>query len=339
LLVDLRPYLARLAQESTYPGYPRTELDPLLAEELKKVLPFEPTEDNTLLATHIIGALSEMLPVVGAPSTKVIVADPEFAPYLDLLERYRMEPVPVPMDDDGMLPDAFAEAVYNGAKAVIIQPRVHNPSGVVTSRRRLQSLAEICAKNDVWVLEGDFYGDVAPAPDMSAAEWAPKHTVHMKSFSKSIHPDIRVAALVGAPALIRAAHRRRVGGFSVSRINQDLLRVLLQDEGRQEHSTRVRKEYQRRQSVFLETLAEHGIHVRGGGGFNVWVPVRSESDALVYLATKGIGVAPGSAFQVRSDEPHVRVSTAAITSDVASVAKEIAIAARVGRSKAGLAGV
>jgi DNA-binding transcriptional MocR family regulator len=171
---------------------------------------------------------------------------------------------------------------------------------------------------------------------MSAGEWAPQQTVYMKSFSKDIHPDIRVAALVGAPALISAAHRRRVGGFNVSRINQDLLRLLLQDGARQEQTTRVRKEYQRRQSVFLEILAGHGIHVRGGGGFNVWVPVRSESDALVYLATKGIGVAPGSAFQVRSDKPHVRVSTAAITTDIASVATEIAIAARVGRSKAGI---
>jgi DNA-binding transcriptional MocR family regulator len=336
LLVDLRPYLAKLAQGPRYLGYPSDELDPLLADELRKVLPFPPTAENTLLATHIIGALSEMLPVVGGPSTRVIVADPEFAPYLDLLERYRMEPVPLPMDDEGMVAESFGEAVCNGAKAAILQPRLHNPTGVVTSRRRLQALAEICAEHDVWILEGDFYGDLSPAPAMSAGEWAPQQTVYMKSFSKDIHPDIRVAALVGAPALISAAHRRRVGGFNVSRINQDLLRLLLQDGARQEQTTRVRKEYQRRQSVFLEILAGHGIHVRGGGGFNVWVPVRSESDALVYLATKGIGVAPGSAFQVRSDKPHVRVSTAAITTDIASVATEIAIAARVGRSKAGI---
>lgn len=336
LLIDLRPYLAKLSEGPKYQGYPSSELDPLLAKELGKILPFAPTRENTLLATHVIGALSEMLPVVGGPSTKVIVADPEFAPYLDLLERYRMESVPVAVDEEGMLPDAFSAAVRAGAKAAILQPRVHNPSGVVTSKRRLQALAEICRAHDVWIFEGDFYGDLLPVPAMSAAEWAPKHTVYMKSFSKDIHPDIRVAALVGAPALIKAAQRRRVGGFSVSRINQDLLRLLLQDEGVKEQTTRVRSEYQRRQAVFLEALTSHGIHVRGGGGFNVWVPVRSESDALVYLATKGIGVAPGSAFQVQSDEPHVRVSTAAITTDVVNIANEIAVAARVGRSKAGI---
>jgi hypothetical protein len=54
-----------------------------------------------------------------------------------------------------------------------------------------------------------------------------------------------------------------------------------------------------------------------------------------WAATKGIGDARG-ALQVRSDEPNVRVSTAAITTDVASVANEIVVAAGAGRSKVGI---
>lgn len=45
------------------------------------------------------------------------------------------------------------------------------------------------------------------------------------------------------------------------------------------------RRYQR-QSVFLEILAGHGVRVRGAGGFNVSVPVRSESDALAYPASE-----------------------------------------------------
>lgn len=334
LLIDLRPYLSELAQGAAYTGYPIEDLDPMLGEALRPYLPVAPTPDNTLLATHVIGALSELFPVIGPPRTKVIVGQPEFAPYLDLLERNRLTPVPVPLTSEGPDLDAVEHAILDGARAIILQPRVHNPSGIVMSRRRLRAIAELCARHDVWIFDGDFYGELLPVPPMSAAEWAPAHTLYIKAFSKDIHPDIRVAAVVGAPHLIREANRRRVGGFEVSRINQDLLRLLLSDPARKTHITGIRAEYARRQQVFVRTLADHGIDIPGGGGFNVWVPVLSESNAMVYLASKGIGVAPGSAFQAAgATTPHIRVSTAAITGDVATIAREIATAATVVRVK------
>lgn len=333
LLIDLRPYLHELSRGARYTGYPLTELDPQLAEALRPFVPFEPNPDNTFLATHVLGALSEIFPVIGPPSTKVIVAQPEFAPYLDLLERFRLEPLPVALEPDGPSLAEVRASIEAGAKAIILQPRVHNPSGIVTSREKLRTIAQMCAANDVWIFDGDFYGDLLPAPPMSAAEWAPDHTLYMKAFSKDIHPDIRVAVLIGAPKLVREAHRRRIGGFEISRINQDLLRLLLTDTAPREHVARIREEYRRRQETFVATLAEHGIDIPFGGGFNVWVPVRSEADALVYLASKGIGVAPGSAFQVTSGAPHIRVSTARITGDVRAIAEKIAFAASVGRAR------
>ncbi|WP_081611551.1 PLP-dependent aminotransferase family protein [Leucobacter sp. UCD-THU] len=334
LLVDIRPTLRELAEAPSYPGYPAEALDPELARALRSVLPVNPTNSNTLLSTHILGALFEIFSVVGPPQTRVIVAEPEFAPYLDLLERGRLQPVPVPLDAEGPVLSAVAAAIRDGAKAIVLQPRVHNPTGISTSRARLRAIAELCERNDVWILDGDYYGDLLPVPAMSAIEWAPAHTVYMRSFAKDIHPDIRVAVLVGAPKLIQEAHRRRVGGFEISRVNQDLLRLLLSDERRSESLLLAKEEYARRQRIILEVLAEHDIHVTGGGGFNIWIPVRSESDALVYLASKGIGVAPGSAFQLHgAGGPHIRVSTALAGGDTRQIGLELATAAKASRKK------
>jgi DNA-binding transcriptional MocR family regulator len=333
LLLDLRPFLARLADEPRYDGYPSHELDPRLAHTLRAHLPLAPTADNTILATHVLGAMAELFPVLGGPYSKVVVASPEFAPYLDLLERFRLQPVPAPMDEEGLQLAAVEQAVADGASAVILQPRVHNPTGIVTSRTRLQAIAELCAANDVWIVDGDFYGDLLGVGRMSATEWAPDQTVYMKAFSKEVHPDIRVAVMTGAPRLIGKVLRRRVGGFEVSRINQDLLRLVLEDPERLRRTEAARTEYRRRTTVFLETLAEQGIVLHDSAAFNVWVPVRSERDAMVYLATKGIGVAPGSAFQPDNGPPHVRVSPVAITGDVREVALLVAEATRVGRRR------
>lgn len=333
LLIDLRPYLRELSLGPAYTGYPTHELDPHLAQTLAEHLPLEPRADNTILATHVLGAMAELFPVLGGPYSKVVVGSPEFAPYIDLLERFRLQPLPVSMDDDGLVLEEVTAAVRAGARAVIVQPRVHNPSGIVTSRDRLRAIAEMCAEHDVWIIDGDFYGEILPVERRSAAEWAPEQTVYMKAFSKDIHPDIRVAVMVGAPRLIGKVLRRRVGGFEVSRVNQDLLRLLLEDPARREHTARVRIEYERRNQVFVDTLKEHRVSVRMTAGFNVWVPVRSERDAMVYLASKGIGVAPGSAFQVLPDSPHLRVSPAVISGDVREVAKRVAEAALAGRRR------
>lgn len=333
-LIDLRPYLVRLGEAPPYEGYPRHELDPALAAVLAPLLPFAPSDENTVLATHVIGAMTELLPAIGGIGTGVIVVDPEFAPYLDLLERFKMQPMPVGVDDEGMVFAEVEAAVAAGAKAVVLQTRVHNPTGVSTSRARLEKLARLFAANDVWILDGDYYGELIPEePRLTAAEWAPAHTVYIRGFSKDIHPDIRVAVMIGAPRLMRAVHRRRVGGFDVSRVNQDLLRLLLDDPQRRAQTERMRIEFARRQALFLGTMAAHGVVVRPSAGYNVWVPVRSEPDALVYLASNGIGVAPGSAFRVRDQSPHIRVSTAAMRGDVVALAEQIATAAAAGRAK------
>ncbi len=334
LLIDIRPMLSELADSQPYTGYPTEALDPGLAQALRSVLPVNPTNTNTLLSTHILGALFEVFSVLGPPQTKVIVAEPEFAPYLDLLERGRLRAVPVPLDAEGPVLSAVASAIQDGARAILLQPRVHNPTGISTSPSRLRAIAELCERNDVWILDGDYYGDLLPVPAMSAIEWAPAHTVYMRSFAKDIHPDIRVAVLVGAPKLIREAHRRRVGGFEISRVNQDLLRLLLTDERHTANLLRAKEVYARRQQIILEVLAENDIHVAGGGGFNIWIPVRSESDALVYLASKGIGVAPGSAFQLHgADGPHIRVSTALAGGDTRQIGLTLATAAKASRIK------
>lgn len=327
LLIDLRPYLSRLSEEPPYTGYPTHELDPRLAQALADHLPLEPRRDNTILATHVLGAMTELFPVLGAPYTKVVVGSPEFAPYLDLLERFRLVPQAVSMDEDGLVLRDVVEAIEDGARAVILQPRVHNPSGIVTSRERLRAIAELCAKHDVWIVDGDFYGEILPVELRSAAEWAPEQTVYIKAFSKEIHPDIRVAVMVGAPRLLGRVMRRRVGGFEVSRVNQDLLRLLITDPARKQHTQQVRSEYERRNRVFVETLLEQGTSVRMTTGFNVWVPVRSERDAMIFLASRGIGVAPGSAFQTLPDTPHLRISPIAINGDVREIALQVAEAA------------
>ena len=49
-------------------------------------------------------------------ATACVVENPTFPPFMDLLEHYGLEPIGVPLDDEGMRPEAFAAALGRGAR-------------------------------------------------------------------------------------------------------------------------------------------------------------------------------------------------------------------------------
>lgn len=327
LLPDLRPFLRAAAEEEPFHGYPDHEVDPGLEGALRAVLPA--SSQTVLLSTDSLAAMAELLPVLGRYGSRVVVAQAHFAPDLDLLDRFGLIAVPVPSDDEGLRPEAFVAALQTGAHAVLLQPRAHNPTGVVTSPERLQHLARACAATGTWIVENDYFGRLASSPPMSAGTWAPDQTVHLRSFAKELHPDLRVCAIAGPDELLQRVRRRRAGGSWVSRVNQDLLRLMLADEAVDDVVGHAREEYARRRTAIVEQLAALGVTVDSRDGLNIWVPVLSERAALVNLAARGVSVAPGSAFVVdASIGEHVRLSIAALPEDIAWVAARIGSAAR-----------
>ncbi|MFX9858901.1 hypothetical protein ABTP71_18440, partial [Acinetobacter baumannii] len=84
----------------------------------------------------------------------------------------------------------------------------------------------------VVVIEDDHSGLICSAPDVTLARWIPGQVVHVRSFSKSHGPDLRIAAL-GGPAHIveRVVSRRMLGPGWTSRLLQTVLLGLLTDDG------------------------------------------------------------------------------------------------------------
>lgn len=325
LLPDVRPFLARLAEGPAFTGYPDHEIDPALDDLLDATLPPGCKWARTLVPDYL-SALAELLPTVGGYGTPVVVGRAHFAPDLDLIERFGQVPVPVPMDDDGLDVAAVTAALDGGAGVVMLQSRVHNPTGLVTSPKRLEQLAMVCASHGAWIIENDYFGDLAQRPVTSAAKWS-ERTIHVRSFAKELHPDLRVCVVAGPEDLIERVRRRRAGGGWVSRVNQDLLRLMLTDSDVAAAVSHAREVYAGRRQSFLDELASHGVQLRSKEGFNLWVPVASESAALVSLAGRGISVAPGSAFVVDPGlGDHIRLSAASLPTDWPAVAAAVATA-------------
>ncbi|MEV6848526.1 aminotransferase class I/II-fold pyridoxal phosphate-dependent enzyme [Actinoplanes sp. NPDC051411] len=260
---------------------------------------------------------------------RAVVENPCFPPLLDLLEALGVRVVPVETDACGAVPSSLASALTEGPAAVFLQPRALNPTGASWSGSRAGSLAAVLARSGAYVVEDDSAGDVASSGLESLGRLLPSRTLHVRSFSKSHGPDLRLAAVSGPSTVLDPILERRLLGQGwTSRLLQTLLLRLLTLPGPVAAVRHARDAYAHRRATVLATLNDHGIVLPPGDGLNIWLPVRDEQAALLTLAANGIAAAAGAAFTVGPGAPHLRVTTGLISTDHAAIAGLLAVAAQ-----------
>ncbi|WP_250008103.1 GntR family transcriptional regulator [Actinoplanes sp. M2I2] len=262
---------------------------------------------------------------------RAVVENPCFPPLLDLLESLGVQAVAAGTDEHGMIPDALRTALASRPTAVFLQPRALNPTGASWSPSRAASLAAVLAEAPhVRAVEDDSAGDVSSAPLHSLGSYLPRQTIHVRSFSKSHGPDLRLAAVSGPAAVLDPILERRLLGQGwTSRLLQHLLLILLTDPASVTAVASARDEYARRRHLIEAALGDAGVAVPAGDGLNLWLPVADEQAALIALASNGIGAAAGRAFTIGPGRPHLRVTVGLIATGHATVAAHLAAAARV----------
>lgn len=334
LLPRLGPVLATLDPRADTAAYQQKPDIPELHDLLRDLWP-APVESLTV-TNGALDAIDRALATLVRFGDRVVVENPTFPPFLDLLEHYGLEPVGVPMDDEGMLPDAFAEALGVAPAVVLLQTRAHNPTGVSMTEARARGLAGILGRSraaaHTIVIEDDHSGSISAAPDVTLATTLPDRVLHVRSFSKSHGPDLRIGALGGPRALVdRVVARRLLGPGWTSRTIQSILHGLLTHPGSVAEVDAARATYVERRLALRRGLRAAGLELPPGDGINAWLPVPDERDALVHLAAAGIRVAPGAPFQLGDTPPHVRVTVGVVPVESAgAVAGALAAAARAG---------
>ncbi|MGO4105572.1 PLP-dependent aminotransferase family protein [Leifsonia sp. YAF41] len=332
LLPALGPALSRVSQRAVTPIYQDLPVIPELLTVLSESWPY-PVESVTVV-DGALDAISRSLDAVTRFGDRVIVESPGFPPFFDLLDQLGLERVPVDVDRHGIVPASFRAALTLGPTAVILQPRAQNPTGASMTALRAEVLAGLLAEHrlnaDTVVIEDDHSGEISISPDVSLGRWLPNRVLHVRSFSKSHGPDLRIAALGGPASLVDPiVARRMLGPGWTSRMLQTILYDLLTSRESVDEISEARRIYFARQKALADALREHGLDLAQADGINAWLAVNDERDAIVQLAASGIRVAGGSPFFATEPAPaFIRVTAGALPDDIEPIAAALAAIAR-----------
>jgi DNA-binding transcriptional MocR family regulator len=357
---DLLPLLpARPASRSS-----RLYAEAPVAPRLRRLAAAQLSADgiDTASLTVTGGALDGIERVLATwltPADRVIVEDPGHAVTFDLLAAMGFSLVPVPVDDLGIRPGALAGALARGAGALIVTPRAQAATGAAWDADRADQIAAVLRRYPATgVIEDDHAGPVAGVPGFSACAASgragPARWVTLRSVSKSLGPDLRLAVLAGDEATItRVAGRQALGTGWVSYQLQEMVADLWSDPAAVRTLETAARVYAGRGAALRSALAAHGITASGRSGFTCWVRVADEDGVAAELArggdpaefstqvgghppgppreamaSAGWAVAPGQRFRIAAP-PGVRISFARLReADAPSFAAEFARALR-----------
>lgn len=335
MLPPLHAALSRVAERADTGRYHDLPVLPELEALLREGWPAAGVEAITVVDGALDG-IARTLEVTVRFGERVAVESPGFPYFFDLLDASGIEVVPLRSDADGVTPASLARALSRGVSAVILQPRAQNPTGVSMSHARARELARTIIDDPggsrALIIEDDHSALICTAPPVTLATWLPQRVVHVRSFSKSHGPDLRIAALGGPADIVdRIVARRMLGPGWTSRLLQTVLAGLLTDEGAIARVRTARLVYRDRLDRLAARLLRLGVDVGAPDGINLWMPVADERAALVHLAAEGIAVGAGTPFEASvpgaDPQPYVRVTAGALASGTHPVAEALARAA------------
>ncbi|HEX8001540.1 MAG TPA: PLP-dependent aminotransferase family protein [Mycobacteriales bacterium] len=286
--------------------------DPELRELICTVMALEgitASPDDVVVTVGSQQALDLVTRIFVDPGDVVVAEAPSYVGALGTFAAYQAEVVHVPMDDDGLVPEALDETlarVGRRAKFLYTVPNFHNPAGVSLARERRDVVVDICRRHDILVLEDNPYGllgfDGDPEPALRAR--TADGVLYLGSFSKTFAPGLRVGWVL-APHSVREklVLAAEASVLCPPNFTQFVVADYLRTQPWQDQVKVFRELYRERRDALLDALAAHfppgAVWTRPSGGFYSWVTLPEGLDAKEMLpraVTARVAYVPGTAF-------------------------------------------
>jgi len=301
--------------------------DETLREQILDVMRLEGIvahPDDVVVTTGSQQALDLVTRLFVNPGDVIVAEAPSYVGALGVFRAYQADVVHVPLDRDGLIPEALEDALAGLARAgrrvklLYTVPNFHNPAGVSLSVERRPRILEIARRYGVLVLEDNPYGLLGfegdPMPALRSLD--DDGVIYLGSFSKTFAPGYRVGWAV-APHAIREklvlASESAI--LCPSNASQLAISAYLATCDWRGQIKAFRELYRERRDAMVGALAEHlprATWTVPDGGFYTWVRLPEGLDAKAMLpraVTARVAYVPGTAFYADGQgADHMRLS-------------------------------
>ncbi|WP_422754012.1 PLP-dependent aminotransferase family protein [Micromonospora sp. WMMD708] len=246
------------------------------------------------------------------PGDVVLAEGPTYVGALGVFQAAQAQVVHVPMDDDGLIPEALEVAIADQARAgrrvkfLYTIPTYQNPAGVTLSDERRERVLDICERAGLLVVEDDPYGQLGFEGDAPTPLRARRRdgVFYLSTFSKTFAPGLRVGWIL-APHAVRdklvIASEAQI--LCPSAFAQAAVSTYLSTMPWREQLKVYREVYRERRDALLgalhDQMPEGTTWTRPAGGLFVWATLPDGLDAKAMMPRSiaaRVAYVPGTGF-------------------------------------------
>ncbi|MEM5471818.1 PLP-dependent aminotransferase family protein [Hoeflea sp. AS60] len=274
------------------------------------------TPERVVICPGAQGALVAVLGVLAAPGDTICVEALTYPGFRSVASHLRIELATVPIDDDGIIPEAFEKiCAESKPKALYCNPTLQNPTTASLSLSRRHALVEIARRYQVPIIEDDAYGALPVDPIPPLAALAPELVYHIAGLAKCIAPALRIAYLVvpDGRAAARLNGAVRATASMASPLTAAIASRWIDDGTAEAVVAAIRQETAARQLIATGILPQEFIRA-DPEGFHIWLtmtPAWTRGEFASRLRSAGIGVVASDAFALASPPEAVRLGLGA----------------------------
>lgn len=301
-----------------------------------------PNPDHIVVTNGGMHGLYVLFRALLEPGDEVILPDPMWTEIGENIRLGGGVPVPVrlrPEDGYQYNPEAIEAAITPRTRAIFVNTP-HNPTGAVLPRERLQAIAALAEKHNLYLVSDEAYEhilfDEETHTSLGSLPGATERTFSVFSMSKTYAMSgLRVGYLV-IPQKHILERVKKLVRCTINGVNSVAQwGAVAAIKGPQDATRAMAREYQYRRDVLYAALekAPYLRPFKPSGAFYLWAQItedwpgyqgqRDDWSMTNYLIDQaGIGSSPGSAFG-KAGEGHIRFAFSCSTDQVEEAARLI----------------
>lgn len=264
--------------------------------------------EDIIITTGGIEAIILSLRAVAKPGDTIITESPTFYMLLQVIKNLGMNVLELPTNPrDGIEFSSLKKAVKeHKIAACVLYSTINSPLGSVMPEENRIKTYNLCAKENIPIIECDIWGDLYfshPRPKPIKALDEKGIVLYLSSFTKTGAPGYRIGWICPGRYYKRMKELKYMYSISTPAITQLVIAEYLKSGAYEAGLKNLRKTYLMRLSFLSECISKYFPNgtkmTRPQGGAFIWVELPKQVDTVVLrdqALKEKVSIAPGPIF-------------------------------------------